>query len=129
MNTRIELSGGAPGDDFRAAAARVGGIVTVRFEGTADSTIRPRLETMLGDIHRDALRERTTEVNVDLTKLEFMCSSCLRSFVGWITTIQEMESHGRYTVRFVSSRELLWQKRSLQALSAYAGDIVRVQLV
>jgi hypothetical protein len=65
---------------------------------------------------------------VDVRRLEFMNSSCLASFVWWISTVQEQPAEDRYRIVFLSSPTVYWQRRSLGALATLADDIISVQL-
>jgi hypothetical protein len=57
-----------------------------------------------------------------------MNSSCLASFVWWISTVQEQPAEDRYRIVFLSSPTVYWQRRSLGALATLADDIISVQL-
>ena len=67
-----------------------------------------------------------TEAVIDLRDLEFMNSSCFKSFVSWITDIQELEPAQQYKVRFLSNSKLHWQKRSLHSLRCFAVELITV---
>jgi len=81
---------------------------------------------MLTRIHDAANRLGVREAIVDLTQLEFMNSSCFKSFVSWLTDIRELDASKQYTVTFLSNPKLHWQKRSLHSLRCFAVDLVTV---
>jgi len=61
-----------------------------------------------------------------LRQLEFMNSSCFKSFVSWVTDIQELDDAKRYKVRFLSNPTYHWQKRSLHSLRCFAVELITV---
>ncbi len=95
--------------------------------GTADLTVKAQLDRFLRTVHAEIRRRAMRDVCVDVRRLEFMNSSCLKSFVWWISTVQEQAFDERYRIRFVSSPTVYWQRRSLNALACLAGDIVSVE--
>jgi len=108
---------------FRAEAVLDTNGVAVRFSGTADLTVKAHVDRFLCQVHAEACRIDTTSVSVDMSALEFINSSCLKAFVTWITTVQEM-AQGRYTISFMFKPARDWQKRSVEALSRLGEDVV-----
>lgn len=113
--------------DFSADAHRNGQQMQVSLSGTADLTVRAQLDRFLRNLHAEVQRLSLREVNVDVRRLEFMNSACLKSLVWWIGTVQEQEPDERYRIVFVSSPTVYWQRRSLNALACLAGEIVTVE--
>jgi hypothetical protein len=113
--------------DFSAEANAEGSHMDVTLTGTADLTVKGQLDRFLRSLHAEARRRALVEVSVDVRRLEFMNSSCLKSFVWWISTVQEQTPEERYRIVFLSSPTVYWQRRSLNALACLAGDIIRVQ--
>lgn len=113
--------------DFTAEVTAEPGGMTVRLVGTADLNVRAQLDRFLSAVHEEAQRARSEEVTVDLRALEFMNSSCLKSFVRWISAVQERAAHA-YRITFLSSPTMYWQRRSLHALACLAPDLVSVQV-
>lgn len=115
--------------DFNADA-RFGGegnaTLTVVLTGNADLNVKPMLDHFLGAVHEQSQRQHIPEVEVDVRRLEFMNSSCLKCLVGWISRIQDSPPAEQYRVAFKSSPTMFWQRRSLQALSYLATDLVSV---
>lgn len=114
--------------DFSAEASVRGRHMDVALSGTADLMVKGHLDRFLRTLHAEAQRRALTEVSVDVRRLEFMNSSCLKSFVWWISTVQEQPAEDRYLIVFLSSPTVYWQRRSLNALACLAGDIISVQL-
>jgi hypothetical protein len=114
-------------NDFSAEANAQGSHMEVSLTGTADLTVKGPLDRFLRSLHTEARRRALVEVSVDVRRLEFMNSSCLKSFVWWISTVQEQPIAERYRIVFLSSPTVYWQRRSLKALACLAGDIISVQ--
>ena len=103
------------------------GGLTIRLRGTADLRSRDFVDGYLPTVHDEALRSGAAEVRVDFRELEFMNSSCFKSFVTWISRLKQLEPARRYKIRFLSSPTAHWQKRSLHALSLFEPDLVAVE--
>lgn len=103
------------------------GEIVARLSGTADTGVREQLEEFFTQLHAEAVRLNATAVVVDVRELEFMNSSCLKVFVSWLAQLRELETPHQYKVRFRSNPQLLWQRRSLAALSCFAIDLVTIE--
>jgi len=101
----------------------------VSLAGTADLRVTEDVEKLLADVHQRVLNEAVEEVKVDLRSLEFMNSSCFKSFVTWISQVQDLPEAKQYRIRFISSPAILWQRRSLNALSCFAAHLVTIESV
>ena len=113
--------------DFTSQAITRERRIMVSLTGTADLTVKTRLDRFLREVHTEAQRCLVEEVTVDVRRLEFVNSSCLKSFVWWIGTVQEQPGEGRYRIVFVSSPKVDWQRRSLNALACLASEIISIQ--
>ena len=114
-------------NDFAAQASANNRRIQVSLTGTADLTVKAQLDHFLRQVHSEAQRCLAEEVTVDVRQLEFMNSSCLKSFVWWISTVQEQAGDGKYRIVFVSSPTVYWQRRSLNALACLATEIISIQ--
>jgi hypothetical protein len=114
------------GDDFSGDAQREGAVISATLKGNADYAALDALEMLLERVHAEAKRGGVTETVVDLKHLEFMNSSCFKSFVSWITNIQELDADKQYKVKFLSNPALHWQKRSLHSLRCFAVELITV---
>jgi hypothetical protein len=114
------------GDDFSGDAQREGAVISATLKGNADYAALDALEMLLERVHAEAKRGGVTEAVVDLKHLEFMNSSCFKSFVSWITNIQELDADKQYKVKFLSNPALHWQKRSLHSLRCFAVELITV---
>ncbi len=104
-----------------------GEMLLVRFTGNADMNAMKILSSCLKRLHDEAVRLQVREVMCDFTGLFFMNSSCFKSFVAWITTVEALEPRARYRIRMRSNMQLHWQKRSLEALRCLAEKIVTIE--
>jgi hypothetical protein len=114
------------GDDFAASAHHEGNAIHASLKGNADYAALDSLDVLLDRVHSEARRRAVEEVSVDLRSLEFMNSSCFKSFVSWINNIQELDADKQYKVRFLSNPNMHWQKRSLHSLRCFAVELISV---
>jgi len=112
--------------DFTASASVEGPALIGRLTGNADMRVVARLQAWLLELHAEAERLKVQEVAIDVRQLEFMNSSCFKGFVTWIGVVQEAEPGSQYKIRFLSDPRMLWQRRSLHALSCFAADLISV---
>ena len=101
--------------------------IRVKLHGTADVRALAHLEQLAPKLHDEVLRLGMKDVVIDVTTLEFMNSSCMKTFVTWIGLDQQLEPAQQYRIHFVSNPEIHWQRRSLHALSRFAADLVTVE--
>jgi hypothetical protein len=115
------------GAEFTGSAEHEGAQILARLGGNADYAAMDALEMLLTRVHAEATRLGITEAVVDLRQLEFMNSSCFKSFVSWISDVQDLEAGKQYKIRFVSNPSMHWQKRSLHALRCFAVELITVE--
>lgn len=114
-------------NDLRAAPSFVDGQLSLQFAGSADSRSQGAIEVLLERVHAEALRLQLPEVAVDFRDCDFVNSSCFKAFVVWLEQIQELEASQQYRLRFYSDETKAWQRRSLQALSCFAIELVHIE--
>jgi hypothetical protein len=112
--------------DFSARTARAGSGITVLLTGNADLDVLTALGALLTEVHARAQGDHVEAVTVDLSKLEFMNSSCFKHFVTWLGNVQELAPEAQYRIHFRSNPSMLWQRRSLHALRCFAADLVTI---
>lgn len=112
--------------ELRARLTREGGALVAKLSGTADLRVTDSVEAILNRVHQKAMELGIVEVHMDLRELEFMNSSCFKSFVSWISDVSELPT-GQYRIRFLSNPSILWQRRSLHALSCFAAELVTIE--
>ncbi len=79
-------------------------------------------------LHHAALADKLAEVRADVSGLTFVNSSAIRLFVDWATWVKN-ERGARYTLRFVTSRNVTWQKTSFMALMSLAKEVLAIEQV
>ena len=114
-------------NDLRASPSFVDGQLALSFAGSADSRSQGAIEAMLERVHSEALRLGLPEVAIDFRDCDFVNSSCFKAFVVWLEQIQELDSAKQYRLRFFSDDTKAWQRRSLQALSCFAIELVHIE--
>lgn len=115
--------------DFLGVASEEANVLEVMLSGTADYTSQSSFEELINRVQTEAKRMHARETIVDLTKLEFMNSSCFKVFVSWISDLQESSNEERYLLRFRSNPNHHWQKRSLASLRHFAVDLITIETV
>jgi len=113
--------------DFSVEANLQERAIMARFTGNADLRAREALEKFLVGLHAEAQRVAAEKVVVDFHRLEFMNSSCFKSFVTWIGEVQDLNADKQYRIHFRSNPEMLWQRRSLHALRCFAVDLITIE--
>jgi hypothetical protein len=126
MTTNVDIPK-IDANDLRAAPSFANGQLSLMFAGSADSRSQSAIEAMLGKVHEEALRLKVPEVAVDFRDCDFVNSSCFKAFVVWLEQIQELEASQQYRLRFFSDDTKAWQRRSLQALSCFAIELVHIE--
>jgi hypothetical protein len=101
--------------------------LAVHFRGSADLPTQEHLSEFLKKTHEEVLRRHGRRVAVDFVNLEFMNSSCFKTFLTWIHEVQNVAQEQRYHVTFLANESLHWQKRSLNALRCFAIDVITIQ--
>jgi hypothetical protein len=114
--------------EFSAEVMGSGPVFNIKLVGNADLNVKTQLDRFIAAVHEEVSRISAEEVVVDLRRLEFMNSSCLKSFVWWISTVQDLGPGTHYRITFLSSPSMYWQRRSLNALACLATELVSVQV-
>jgi len=114
-------------DEFAATGGVEGGRMTLRFWGNADLRVKDRLDVFLREVDRRSMDTHADEVVVDLRRLDFMNSCCLKALVTWLGKVQERPSEEQYRVLFMKDPAAHWQARSLHALVAFAPGMIRIE--
>lgn len=123
----IDLQAATAGTGLEVTAGVTDGVLAATFSGSAEMQAFEAMQHVVGALHRAALEQRVSLVSVDFIKLEFMSSSCFKCLVTWISDITELSAEVQYKVRFLSSTEQLWQRRSLHVLQTFATDLVSIE--
>jgi anti-anti-sigma factor len=114
-------------ETFGTKSDQAGDSIVVRMRGNADIQVQDRLRRFLNALDLEAKRLQVKETTFDLQELYFMNSSCLSLLLRHINGVLESRTSHAYGLRFRSNPNLLWQKRSLQALHSFAPNVVIVE--
>ena len=112
--------------ELRARLTLEDAALVAKLSGTADLRVTDSVEAILTRVHQKAMELGIPEVRMDLRELEFMNSSCFKSFVSWISEVSDLPA-GQYRIRFLSNPSILWQRRSLHALSCFAAELITIE--
>jgi hypothetical protein len=102
--------------------------LTARLVGSAETDAKKDLDVYLAAVHSAVTEAQIDEVVIDLRALEFMNSSCFKSFVSWVGLLHDTPVSAQYKVRFLSDAKKHWQSRSLNALACFAIDLVQIEV-
>lgn len=97
--------------------------LVLQIAGNGDMAAIEPLSRYLKEVHVETLRTGATAVRLDVRDLYFLNSSCLKSLLSWISQLAA-DATPAYRVCFVTSPQLHWQRRSLEALRRLAPHVV-----
>ena len=84
------------------------------------------LEPFLRDLHAWVIEAGLREFYVDVSSLTFVNSSAIRLFVDWATWVKTEPTERRYSLNFLTDKQITWQRTSFMALQSLAGEVVSV---
>jgi anti-anti-sigma factor len=114
-------------ETFATQSQRQGDALLVTLCGNADMDVHDELRAFLDDLHEGAKANGVKELVFDLKELYFMNSSCLSTFLRLINRMVASRASHAYGLRFRTNQNLGWQRRNLQAIRAYAEELVSVE--
>jgi anti-anti-sigma factor len=118
---------GIKAEGFTAHLEHRGSAIVVSMRGNADMAVHEKLKAFLDDVHLSVRSARAKEAVFEFEEVYFMNSSCLSLLLRFINTVVGAPSAQQYMIRFKSNPKLRWQQKSLDALCAYAQDLVFVE--
>jgi hypothetical protein len=113
-------------ESFALSGRVEGSEAVVTMRGHADTRHKPDLDRFLGAVASEAARLSLRRVRFDLSRVEFMSSSCIKGFVNWIGQLQALPPDRQYRIAFISDPAAQWQRRTLQALLVIGGDLIEL---
>jgi hypothetical protein len=99
----------------------------IAMSGNADMAAHERLKTYLDELDAAARASHVKEAVFDFQDLYFMNSTCLSLLLRLINGVATAKPEEQYKLRFRSNPNLRWQKKSLEALRAYADELVVIE--
>ena len=97
----------------------------IRLEGSADMAAVTSLKTCLAETKITMKEHGLSELELDLTALYLLNSSCIKALVHFLYVLQSEPP--AFPVIFVVSPHLTWQPRALAPLERMAPTIVSVR--
>jgi anti-anti-sigma regulatory factor len=110
--------------DFSTQTQQDGSSVTVHMRGNWDMKAVGPLDEFTRSLQAQVKQVKAERVIVDMGEVEFINSSCLKSFARWLGALSKTGQEP-YSVTFRTS--VSWQRRSLEALKALGGDKVTIE--
>jgi hypothetical protein len=89
--------------------------------------VHAALGAFLERIHEAVCQARACEVSVDIRGLCFINSSCLRLLVVWLGRVAALECTERFHVAFITDPNRPWQRRTVEAMRAFAPKVVAIE--
>ena len=97
-------------------ARLVDGAIVVALTGTADVRSVAHLQSLVPQLHAEAVRLGSATVIVDLRALKLMDIACLRTLVTLIGLDEALPPETQYRIVLRGTPAFPWQRRSLHAL-------------
>jgi hypothetical protein len=110
--------------DFGTKTQHDASSITVHMRGNWDMKAVTPLDEFTRRLQTGAQQLKVAQVIVHMAEVEFINSSCLKSFARWLGSLAK-PGQDQYSVTFCT--DLPWQRRSLEALKALAADKVTIQ--
>ncbi len=99
----------------------LGGTITVR---SPEADLQPFIKKL----HEAALADALSELEIDVSQLEFVNSSAIRVLIDWTTWAKSAAaSNTGYKLVFTINRGTTWQRTSFVALQALAANVIEVR--
>jgi hypothetical protein len=114
---------------FSASGSQDGSSVRLKLSGSADMEVHAQLAQFLERLHEQVCEKRVGRVAADIRELYFMNSSCLKLLVVWMGRVAKLTDSSRYRVLFLTDSNLQWQRRTLEAMQAFAPAVVEIEEV
>jgi hypothetical protein len=109
--------------DFSTTTQHDGSAITVHMRGNWDMKAVGPLNEFTRNLQAQVQRLKVAQVIVHVAEVEFINSSCLKSFARWLGALGRAKED-RYSVTFCTN--VAWQRRSLEALKTLAADKVTI---
>jgi hypothetical protein len=104
--------------EFSTETTYEGSAITVRMVGNWDLKAVASLDAFTRALQKTTESVQATRVIVNLKAIEFMNSSCLKSFAWWVGTLAAAGDRRNYSITFQIGHT--WQRRSLEAVKNLA---------
>ncbi len=109
---------------FTFTPTQQGDELHVTFTGTGDLVAVEPLGTFLREVRDDAVRLQISRLVLDLRKLFFINSSCLKAFVNLVFFLKDTPHQPM--IEFLTDEKLAWQERAVSPLQRMSPQTVRI---
>ena len=112
-------------ENFEIRLSEKEGTIAVVFSGMIDIR-EPTKEILpyLLKIHKTILENAFNKVYIDLTGLDFMNSSGIKTFISWIMKVNEMPQADRYNITIIYGPDITWQQSSVKVIKRLFPDFI-----
>ena len=110
--------------DFGTRTTCDGSSIAVHMKGNWDMKAVAPLEEFTRALEKEAERLQVGRVEIHWSEVEFINSSCLKSFARWVGSVAKPSQGQKYTIAFFAAQP--WQRRSLEALKVLGKEKVTV---
>ena len=101
----------------------------VTFSGDIDCLEPGKfMAPFLNNVHDFILKKKLKEVKVDITELNFLNSSGIKEFADLILNLERLPDDQKYILKFLCSKDILWQEQSMFALTFLNIDLVKIDM-
>jgi hypothetical protein len=112
------------GEVFSTSSTLLGDRVVVQLVGCLDMQTAPFLKRFLNQLEPQATHGALCELEFNIEQLYLLSSSAISCLASWLKSLKTDEQVR--SVRFVTNRNLGWQRRSLDPLRRLADKLVSV---
>ena len=114
-------------ENFEIRPSERDGTIAVVFSGMIDIR-EPSKEILpyLLKIHEAILENAFNKIYIDLTGLDFMNSSGIKTFISWIMKVNEMPQEERYNITIIYGPDITWQQSSVKVIKRLFPDFIEV---
>lgn len=105
-------------DHLETSHQLYGRVLHVKLKGVADQEAVEPVTRFFGELQKAVTDNEINEVLFDFRELELLSASCFKHFAWWLEEVMSVSKPD--SVRFLSTRKYIWQRFSLEALSAFA---------
>jgi hypothetical protein len=102
--------------NFAATVTSEGTRLTVKMTGNWDMNAVAFFDEFVRALESEASRRAAAEVIIHVGEVEFITSSCFKSFVRWFAALRRLPPAHQYHIKFYTNTKLPWQRRSLEPL-------------
>lgn len=102
--------------------------VLVKLTGTLDQQGEgDRLAPLLAQVHEGALARRLPLVSLDVSGMDFLNSSGIKTLAMWVMKREALAPAEVYAVKVIYARHVTWQVATLRAIGAMTRGALQTE--